>query len=72
MANNPSPQVGDCREIANRRGYTQVIVLGIIPAKGGIGARYSLSSYGQTTAMCADAKEILLRIEALIQKGEII
>ena len=72
MAFNPSPEVADCRDVAKRRGYTQVIQLGIIPAKGGIGCRYMLASYGETTALCADAKEMLMRIEALIQKGEII
>lgn len=72
MAFNPSPEVADCREVAKRRGYTQVIQLGIIPAKDGIGARYMLASYGETMALCADAKQILLRIEKLIQKGEVI
>ena len=65
MAFNPSPEVADCRDIARRRGWKQVIVVGIDPVSG----RFGTFSYGETKALCDDAKRMNIKIHTLIQDG---
>ena len=55
MAWNPSPKVADCREIARKWGHKhQVIILAIDRNKGTL----QLATYGETKALCADAKRL--------------
>jgi hypothetical protein len=66
MAWNPSPKVADCRDIARKWGMQQVIILGINPSTG----KYEIASYGETRAMCAEAKAINERINQIIQRQD--
>lgn len=55
MAWNPSPKVADCREIARKWGHKhQVIILAVDRDKGTL----QLATYGETKALCADAKRL--------------
>lgn len=67
MAWNPSPEVQDCREIAQRRGFKQVIVIGIKPEQG----TFSVVSYGETRALCNNASRAASQIHELISNGTI-
>lgn len=65
MAWNPSPEVQDCREIARRLGYKQVIVIGIKPEQG----TFSVVSYGETKALCDNASTVASQIHEMIANG---
>jgi hypothetical protein len=52
MAWNPSPKVADCREIARKWGMKQVIIIGMTDDQ------IAMATYGETKAMCADAKRL--------------
>lgn len=55
MAWNPSPKVADCREIARKWGKKhQVIILAVDRAAGTL----EMATYGETKALCADAKRM--------------
>lgn len=55
MAWNPSPKVADCREIARKwGGKHQVVIIAIDRAAGTI----EMATYGQTKALCNDAKRM--------------
>lgn len=55
MAWNPSPKVADCREISRKWGHKhQVIILALDRNKGTL----QLATYGETKALCADAKRL--------------
>lgn len=65
MAWNPSPEVQDCRDIAKRRGYAQVIVIGIKPDDG----TFAITSYGETRRLCDAAGKIAGQIHKMIARG---
>lgn len=52
MAWNPSPEVAVARDAAKKLGDEQVIILRINRTKGTVG----FVSYGETRALCDDAK----------------
>ena len=54
MAWNPSPKVADCREIARKWGHKQVIVIALNQDDGKI----EMATYGETVALCSDAKRL--------------
>ena len=55
MAWNPSPKVADCRDIARKwKGKDQVIILAIDRKSGTL----EMATYGETKALCADAKRM--------------
>ncbi len=67
MAWNPSPKVADCREIARKWGYDQVVVLAI-NSRSRI---FETVSYGETRALCEATKEIAERIHEDVASGKI-
>lgn len=54
MAWNPTPKVADCREIARKWGHQQVIVI----ALNADACKIEMATYGETKALCADAKRL--------------
>ena len=66
MAWNPSPRVADCRDIARKWKMEQVVIVGINNQTG----KYEIASYGETKALCADAKRLNDRIDQLIELGD--
>lgn len=54
MAWNPHPKVADCRTIARKWGKDQVIILAINTKENTI----EYASYGQTKALCDQARRI--------------
>jgi ferritin-like metal-binding protein YciE len=54
MAWNPGPKVADCREISRKWGHEQVIVIALSAATGKI----EMATYGETVALCSDAKRL--------------
>ena len=54
MAWNPSPKIADCREIARKWHKQQIIVLAVDLHA----ATLEYASYGDTTALCADARRL--------------
>ena len=55
MAWNPSPKVADCRDIAEKWGNAnEVIILALDVVKGEI----QMATYGGTKAQCAEAKRL--------------
>ena len=66
MAWNPSPHVADCREIARKWGVQQVVIVGINTRNG----TFEVSSFGETKALCADAKKLNDRIFRMLESGE--
>ena len=54
MPFNPSPKVADCREITRRWGHQQVIIIALNPISGKI----EMATYGETKALCTDAKRL--------------
>lgn len=54
MAWNPSPKVAAARDIARRFGKQQVIVVMLDLERGTIES----ATYGETKALCADAKRL--------------
>lgn len=65
MAWNPSPKVADCREIARRWGYDQIVVLAINSRTRVV----ETVSYGQTVALCNAARRLNEQIQHLIRLG---
>jgi len=52
MAWNPSPKVADCRTIARKWGYSEVIIIALDDKAGTI----EMATYGETRQLCLDAK----------------
>jgi len=65
MAWNPSPKVADCRDIARKWGYDQVVVLAVNTQTG----TFETVSYGETAALCAAAKKINDHIHQEVANG---
>ncbi|MDE2099459.1 MAG: hypothetical protein KGL39_19565 [Patescibacteria group bacterium] len=57
--------MADCREIARRRGWKQVVTVGIDPASG----KFQVASYGETKALCDEAGQIARVIHAMVEAG---
>lgn len=55
MAWNPSPKVADCREIARKWGNKHQVIILAVDRKAGT---LQLVTYGETKALCADAKRL--------------
>lgn len=66
MAWSPSPRVADCRDIAERWGMNQCVIVCINTNSGG----YEIASYGQTKFLCDDAKKLNDRINRVIQEDD--
>ena len=66
MAWNPT-QVADCREIARKWGYDQIIVLAINSKTG----TFETVSYGETRALCDAARSINDQIHNKVADGDI-
>jgi hypothetical protein len=54
MSWNPSYKVAACRAIAQKWGKQQVIILAIDPEAGTL----EYASYGETKALCAEARRL--------------
>ncbi len=67
MPFNPSPKVADCREIARKWNVDQVIIIGLDRKKDTL----AIASYGETSALCAQAKRINERIAKAIGNEDI-
>lgn len=67
MAWNPSPKVADCRDVARKWNVQQVIILGFNYKNG----TFEIASFGETRALCADAKAIGEAIFKQIEDGTI-
>lgn len=64
MPFNPSPHVADCRDIARKWNVKQVIITAF--RRDG---RFEMASYGETKALCDEAKQVADRIHAMIMDG---
>ena len=53
MAWNPSPKVADCRTIARKWGYPEVIIIALDEITGQV----EMATYGETRKLCASAKD---------------
>jgi hypothetical protein len=67
MAWNPSPKVADCRDVARKWNVQQVVILGFNYKNG----TFEIASFGETRALCADAKAIGEAIFKQIESGAI-
>lgn len=56
-----------CREIAQRLGKPQIIIIAIDPVEG----TFEVASYGKTAVLCASANEIARQIEEQLKQGMI-
>lgn len=54
MAWNPPPKVADCRTISRRWNKKQIIIIAIDTDEGTV----ETVSYGETKALCAEAKHL--------------
>lgn len=67
MAFNPSSKVADCRDIAQKWGKPQIIILAIDPIAGTL----EYASYGESKAHCAEARKLAdVAYQAIMDKYE--
>jgi hypothetical protein len=67
MAWNPSPKIADLRDIARKWNVQQVIVLAVNQKTG----TYEVNSFGETRALCDQAKTINEQIFKMVANGVI-
>ncbi len=65
MVWNPGPEVAAARDIGNKFGWDQVVILGI----NRVTRKYGVTTYGKTKRLCAETKLIGDQIGDLVGDG---